>query len=813
VSQNSQLSNTTNLAKLRLSEKSVEVPLVEGRNRLWVLLGVGGVSFAVIFLEIVFYQVLSIFSSYLTANSIISIALLGGAIGGLIGYFTAHRSPFPAMITASFVLPVSILSVLAYLFTPMDSISSVLIVSLLMMAPFVCAGVVISITLVRLDSHVTYFVTLIGSGLAAFLVNMSLGSFREEGSLIFLAALTGLAACCFIVPYRVGHVRRWLMWLAVLGVLSILAAGILNMTYDWFNIVRTKLTRDNPQAEVLFSRSSYVGRYDVLQSSPYSTMLESYENGHRSDTIRKLSVDNYQIDPRLPNCLIENPDILIIGLAGDGVTKTAKFLSENVYGLEINPAIVSMQTNELVEWNANSYEGINVFVTDGRSYVEQSELQFDMITLENTHFNRGWGTAGEGREPTPEYLYTSEALNSYLDRLSSNGVVVVEEPVFTSSREVPVWKLLFTMRQVLLERGYAQPEQHLFVFQWTTETANFIQILMKKTPFTEQEVSGLLKWLDDIDNIRTIESITGYPVGPIHAKTAILHHPYQTSPTTVSQVLCGEVDDGFLQEHNIQVMTDDRPFMFDVDPSHSNLKKAYSYVLYLMLPLVPFLVWFLGRRRGALLGLLPHMFTVALTGLGYLAIEMVLIQRYELFLGSPAATFSSVVGTLLIFSGLGSLWSGRISKKGVYYSLGIIILLLVLYQYLAPTFFSLAAQLPLPVKIILAVVSMAPLGFFTGIPFPYVLRSGKVGVSESVVAMLYALNAAFMALAVPLAFNISTNWGLAATFLIGIIIYGAVWLLLVAIHGGGAPKLINLSVAVFIILLLVSPWLPSIMGQ
>jgi hypothetical protein len=809
VSENSEFLNTTKPAELRSSEKPVEVPLVEGRNRLWILLGVGVVSFAVIFMEIIFYQVLSIFSNYVTANSIISIVILGGAVGGLIGYFTAHRFPFPAMIAANFILPVSILSVLTYLFTPVDNI---LIVSLLMMAPFVCAGVVISIALVRLDSHVAYFVTLIGSGLAAFLVNMSLGSFREENSLIFLAALTCLAACCFIVPYRAGRVRRWLMCLAVLGTLSILAGGILNVAYDSFNIVRTKLTRDDPQAEVLFSRSSYVGRYDVLQSSPYPTMLESYENGHRSDTIRNLPEENYQIDPRLPNCLIENPDILIIGLAGDGITKTAKFLGGEVYGVEINPAIVSMQTNELVEWNANSYEGIDVSVMDGRSYVEQSELQFDMITLENTHLNRGWGTEGTGREPTPEYLYTSEALHSYLDHLTSNGVVVVEEPVFTSSREVPVWKLLFTMRQVLLERGYPQPEQHFFVFQWTTETANFIQILMKKTPFTEQEVSALLNWLDDIDNIQTIERISGSPVGPINAKTTLFHHPYQASSTTVSQLLCGEVDDDFLQEHNIQVITDDRPFMFDVDPSHSNLKKTYSYILYLVLPLVPFLIWFLGRRRGAFLGLLPHVFTVALTGLGYLLIEIVLIQRYELFLGSPVATFSSVVGTLLVFSGLGSLWSRRIGKKGVYYCLGVIILLLILYQYLAPAFFSSAAQLSLPVKIILAVVSIAPLGFFTGIPFPYVLRSGKVEASASVVAMLYAVNAAFMALAVPLAFNISTNWGLAVTFLIGIFIYGTVWLLLVAIHGAGTRKMINLPVAVFIILLLVSPWLPRIMG-
>ena len=787
----------------------MEVPHIDTRHRLWILLGVGVVAFTVIFLEVVFYQVLSIFSNYVTANSVISIALLGGAIGGLIGYVTAHRLPFQAMIAANLILAVSIISVLAYLLTPVDNI---VIISLLMMVPFVCAGVVISIALVRLDSHVAYFVVLIGSGLAAFLVNISLGSFREENSLIFLSALTTLAACCFIVPFRAGQARRWLVCLVVLGVLGILAGGILNMTYDWFNIVRTKLTRDDPQAQVLFSRSSYVGRYDVLRGSPYSTMLASYENGHRSDTIRNLTAENYQIDPRLPNCLIEDPDILIIGLAGDGITKTAKFLGDDVYGVEINPAIVSLQTNELVEWNGNSYEGINVLVMDGRSYVEQSELQFDMITLENTHFNRGWGTAGTGREPTPEYLYTSQALHSYLDHLTSNGVVVVEEPVFVSSREVPVWKLLFTMRQVLLERGYAQPKQHFFVFQWTTRTANFIQILMKKTSFTGQEVSDLLNWLDDIDNIRAIEQINGSPVGPIDAETAIFHHPYQASSTTVSQVLRGEVDDGFLQEHNIQVITDDRPFMFDVDPNNSNLKQAYSYVLFLILPLVPLLIWFLGRRRGALSSLLPHMFTVALTGLGYLLIEIVLIQRYELFLGSPVATFSSVVGTLLVFSGLGSLWSGRIGRKGVYYSLGIIVLLLILYQYLAPAFFSMAAQLSLPVKIVLAVVSMAPLGFFAGIPFPYVLRSGKVEFSASVVAMLYAVNAAFMALAVPLAFNISTNWGFAVTFLIGIFIYGVVWLLLVAIHGGGARKLIKLPAAVFVILLLVSPWLPGVIG-
>jgi len=280
----------------------------------------------------------------------------------------------------------------------------------------------------------------------------------------------------------------------------------------------------------------------------------------------------------------------------------------------------------------------------------------------------------------------------------------------------------------------------------------------------------------------------------------------------VSQVLCGKASEDFLSEHNIRVITDDRPFMFDTDPSNSNLKDAYANILYIALPLALLSLCLVGRRRGVLLGLLPHMFTVALTGLGYLLIEIILIQRYELFLGSPVATFSSVVGTLLIFSGLGSLWSRRLGKKGVYYSLGIVVLLLILYQYVVPSFFSLTAHLSLPVKAIFAVVTIAPFGFFAGVPFPYVLRTGKIEVSESIAAMLYAINAAFMALAVPLAFNTSTSWGLATTFLIGIFVYGVIWLLLVALHGQGARKIISLSAAVFIVLLLISPWLPNITG-
>ncbi len=47
--------------------------------------------------------------------------------------------------------------------------------------------------------------------------------------------------------------------------------------------------------------------------------------------------------------------------------------------------------------------------------------------------------------------------SSCLDLLTDRGVVNIEEPVSSPRREVPVWKLMWTMRQTLLGRGVTKP--------------------------------------------------------------------------------------------------------------------------------------------------------------------------------------------------------------------------------------------------------------------------------------------------------------------------------------------------------------------
>ena len=774
--------------------------LPAGSRRILILIGVGAMTFTMIFLQIILFQMLTIFGDYMTAYSAISIALLGIAVGGLLGARAASHSPVESMIGASLLLPISIL--LAFGAT-VNMPDSPMATSLLLALPFACGSTVISVVLALARSHLVYCLDLLGAALGALLVSRALGHFREENTLLFLGALTFLLAICFVLGHPERQVRRGLMALTLAGALILSLLGGINIKSDWLNIVRTKILRSYPKAEVLFSRSSFAGRYDVIRREPEHRSLSTYDNGRIIDTIRRRPTEEYQIDPRLPHTLMEKPTILILGLSGDGIIKTAKALAKRVSGVEINPAIVDLQSNELAVFNSNSYEGVDVAIMDGRTYVEQSDEQYDIIALMNAHSARG---RTSGRAPSPEYLHTLEAVKSYLSHLTDRGVVIVEEPVSRARREPPVWKLVVTMRRALLEAGSRDPAQHFFIFQWKTRRNNYVQIVMKKHPLADEEIERLKRWLQDVDNRRAIEKRLGRRMGPISCKTTLLYTPDQRLATNYDRIIRGEVDHDFLQARNLQPTTDDRPFHFDVDPSRPESRQAYSRTLIITLLLAPFLLPFLRRHHSELRQAVPYALVVILTGLGYLLVEVVFIQRFEIFLGSPIVTFATVLGTLLLFSGAGSLWSGQIRRRGLYGSLGAIIALLVLHEWWIPTLLPLGASLPMAAKVTAAVVALAPLAFFMGVPFPFVLGAAKTRFTQSSAALLFAINAAASALAVPLTVNLSSSYGFHVVFEIGILLYAIVGLLLVALQRPSLRLLANAAAVVVVGALVISPW-------
>jgi hypothetical protein len=144
----------------------------------------------------------------------------------------------------------------------------------------------------------------------------------------------------------------------------------------------------------------------------------------------------------------------------------------------------------------------------------------------------------------------------------------------------------------------------------------------------------------------------------------------------------------------------------------------FASVTMILLPLA-----FVRRRGEVKRGKRLFLYFVLL-GLGYLFVEIPLIQRFILFLGHPVYAFATVLFSLLTFSGVGSLLSPRLPLGKTMVAL---IALVVGYPILLPYFFQLLLGAPLLLRLVVSVVALAPLGFLMGVPFPSGIRlTGRV---------------------------------------------------------------------------------------
>jgi hypothetical protein len=136
-----------------------------------------------------------------------------------------------------------------------------------------------------------------------------------------------------------------------------------------------------------------------------------------------------------------------------------------------------------------------------------------------------------------------------------------------------------------------------------------------------------------------------------------------------------------------------------------------SFVL-ILLPL--FKLRWKGKNK---LGILLYFSGI---GLGYMFVEIVLIQHFILYFGSPVYSASAVITALLIFSGLGSYVSGNFAqdRKHLFVLFGLIALLLLIYSFILTPLLQQTVHFGLPFKLVIVLLLIAPLAFIMGMPFP-----------------------------------------------------------------------------------------------
>ena len=144
---------------------------------------------------------------------------------------------------------------------------------------------------------------------------------------------------------------------------------------------------------------------------------------------------------------------------------------------------------------------------------------------------------------------------------------------------------------------------------------------------------------------------------------------------------------------------------------------------------------------------------------------------------APTNTFIFILATLLFASGLGSYFSKKYSSKKMFFVFLGILILSVYHYYINKNLIPLMGARPIWNCLMIS-LTVFPLGFLMGIPFPYGLESVKKEFSGSPVAFFFALNCVFSTFAVFFSFYFSVNYGFSMTFGSGITCYFLSMLLL-----------------------------------
>jgi hypothetical protein len=163
-------------------------------------------------------------------------------------------------------------------------------------------------------------------------------------------------------------------------------------------------------------------------------------------------------------------------------------------------------------------------------------------------------------------------------------------------------------------------------------------------------------------------------------------------------------------------------------------------------------------------------------GLGFMLVELSLIQRYVLFLGHPAYATSIVIFSLLLFAGLGSATTNRLKKRFPLRGLSLVVfgaigVLILVQAFVVPWVLNLAMPAFLIWRFIIAGLLLAPLGFFMGMAFPLGVSRLNEAESGGMIPYVWGINSVMSVLATVTTTVIAVSAGYTAGLLAGLVAY------------------------------------------
>jgi len=459
---------------------------------------------------------------------------------------------------------------------------------------------------------------------------------------------------------------------------------------------------------------------------------------------------------------------LSIGPGGGGdVLMALKNGAAEVHAVEVNGYVNSLLLpgGAYAEYSGRLYSDprVRVVTSDARSYLRRFDGRFDLIYSFSS--NTFAALASGAFALAENYLFTTEALADAYRALSPRGFLVVEHQFY-----VP--RLVSEAVDALRSRGVAAPATHLAVF--ASPRSKRQVLLVAKAPLTPDLLAAPFLALREHD-FELMHRVFPDPMAgasPLVARivaqgwrSAGADSPTDLSPTTDDRPFIAQ--QGLFKNFRLAAMRSFEAFEFKGFPlARATVLTILAVVLLLVLPLnlLP-----LARRREPALGLAGGLYFFAI-GVGYMALEVVLIQKMTLLLGSGAYTVATILVALLGSSGVGARFAPRFGERAPFVA---IVALVALAALLLGPVIGAAAAWSLPARVALTATLVAPLGFFMGMPFP--LGTARVG---DLVDWGFAVNGMASVAGSAGVLLVSFEWGLTAGLALGGIAYVAAGTLL-----------------------------------
>ena len=767
--------------------------------------GVFLVSFSLIAFEIALSRLLSVLLSYHYVFAVLAIALLGLGGGGIFLHLfhwsgCSEKKPagdFPFW-AAIFALTVSFSIILGLrLGASFRALDNIFFYGLLFLIPFFFVGILLARVYREFpaESAKIYGFDLVGAACGSFGCLLLLDLLGVV-STVFLLGVLSSAAALLLAGMQPPGKKKWI----IPGFGFMMLALVFGVERGGFyqpgvpigknpeKEIHDVLYGPSIRGEIVETRWSAFGRTDLVKLRDYPEQMDIYLDGTAGSPMYRFTGDAGNPGPVIERLKTtfpgyfpflslregERDDALIIGPGGGRDVLLALMGGvKNITAVEVNGDLVDMVRRHSL-FNGGIYrdlKNVQVVVEEGRHFLKRSEAKYDLIMLSLPITNTSRSL--EGFALTENFLFTTDAIADYWGHLSEEGRLLV-----VAHDDIEALRLLSLSLAFFRTNGVDEKQAMRHIYM--TGSEDYLVFVLKKKPLDHQETAFLYQAMHPLGYNPGISFFPGVRA-PLNPALAALERGEKTAAEL--RALVKE------RGYDIDPVSDNNPFFYNFE---KGLPKSVSLILWassfllLFIAAVPF---FMKRNcrtspqgtRSYRTGLLFRaVLLFSMLGVGFMVIEISLMQRFALFLGRPVFSLAALLFSLLAGAGMGGLWSKKLSMtrmtRGIALaSLGVTVIVLG-YNLILPLIFDRLLGLSFVMRIAVAVVLVVPLGFFMGIPFPLGIQMLKEIQMEHLIPWMWGINGLGSVWGSTFAIAVSIRYGFMEALIAGAASYFVVFL-------------------------------------